>query len=99
MPAFPFIGLALLVVPLASAAAEPIRVTGKILTEQGTALSGARLELFPAHEEYAAAIRRVNEQAGPVPLAKARTNAEGSFDLLAPESGCRPARKERWRSG
>jgi protocatechuate 3,4-dioxygenase beta subunit len=57
-------------------AAEPIHVSGQIRipaeTVQG--LAGARVELLP--------------QTGEAPLATARTDAAGFFELTAPESGC-----------
>jgi protocatechuate 3,4-dioxygenase beta subunit len=68
-------------------AAAPIRVTGRVQSEKA-GLSGARLELFPAYEGYAEAVRRLTEKTGPAPLVKARTDAEGDFEILVPESGC-----------
>lgn len=68
-------------------AAAPIRVTGRVQAEKA-GLSGARVELFPAYEEYAEAVRRLTGKTGPVPLAKTRTDAAGDFEILAPESGC-----------
>jgi hypothetical protein len=90
MPACRCLGLALLVLPLASAAAaEPIRVTGRVLAEDWqSGLKGARIELLYAYEGYADGVRRLTEKTGPAPLATARTNEEGFFEILAPESGC-----------
>lgn len=68
---------------LASAAsAAPIRVTGRVLAER-TALAGARVELFPAYESYAEAVRQLTEKTGPVPIAKALTG-EATALWLAP---------------
>ncbi len=78
---------ALLLSLAAPLAAAPIRVSGQIQSEKA-ALSGARLELFPAYESYAEAVRRLTEKTGPAPLATARTDAEGDFEILVPESGC-----------
>jgi protocatechuate 3,4-dioxygenase beta subunit len=68
-------------------AAEPIHVTGRVSGEKA-GLSGVRVELFPAYEEYADALRRLTEKAGPAPIAKAVTDEDGAFEILAPESGC-----------
>ncbi len=68
-------------------AAAPIRVTGRVQSEK-EGLSGARLELFPAYEGYADAVRRLTEGTAPAPLAKAVTDADGDFEILVPESGC-----------
>jgi carboxypeptidase family protein len=72
-------------------AAEPIRVTGRVAgwTDIGQArpLSGARVELFPAWEDYASAVKRLTEKNRPAPLARALTDAEGSFDIAVPEAG------------
>jgi hypothetical protein len=67
--------------------AAPIRITGRVSDEKA-GLSGARLELFPAYEGYADAVRRLTERTGPVPLAKAITDKDGAFEILVPESGC-----------
>lgn len=67
-------------------AAEPLRVTGLIQGQTGV-LSGAQVELFPAYESYADAVRRLAEKAVPVPVAKARTDAGGAFEIRVPESG------------
>ena len=88
MPASWYLGLALLALPLAAAAAEPIRVTGRVLAMDGeSGKAGARVELFPAYEDHAAALRRLNEKVEPAPLATARSGADGSFEIAAPESG------------
>ncbi|HEY2293514.1 MAG TPA: carboxypeptidase-like regulatory domain-containing protein [Thermoanaerobaculia bacterium] len=60
----------------ATLAAEPIHLSGRVLipaeTVQG--LGGARVELLP--------------QVGDSPVATAKTDAAGFFELTAPESGC-----------
>ncbi len=62
-----------------SLAAEPIRVTGRVFNwAQESGVAGVRVELFPAYEG----------PTRPAPLASARTDAEGSFEIAAPESGC-----------
>jgi protocatechuate 3,4-dioxygenase beta subunit len=65
----------LMVLPLA-VVAGPIHVSGRVQipaeTVQG--LAGARVELFP--------------QTGDVPVAAAKSDAGGFFELAAPESGC-----------
>lgn len=82
------LSLAAVVLSFSSALlAAPIRVTGRVQSEK-SGLSGARLELFPAYESYAEAVRRLTEKTGPVPIARARTDAEGDFEILVPESGC-----------
>lgn len=80
----------LLLIPLLThaLAAEPIRISGRVLsreTEKG--LPGARVELHPAFEGYADALRRLTEKVEPEPLASARTGGDGSFELAAPEGG------------
>jgi hypothetical protein len=83
--------VALLFVPFLPMAlvAEPIRVSGRALSyETGKGLAGARVELYPAFEGYAEAVRRLTEKTDPAPLASARTGEEGSFELAAPEGGC-----------
>ena len=80
-------GLALLVLPLASVAAEPLHVSGRILAADGRGQAGVRVELFPAYEDQAAATRRLKQKAESAPLAAARTGADGSFEVTVPESG------------
>jgi protocatechuate 3,4-dioxygenase beta subunit len=76
MPVLGLFGLVLLLLPPA-AAAEPIHITGRLLDPtHGSGLSDATVELFPAWEK-----------AAPVPLATARTDAQGFFEIAAPESG------------
>lgn len=59
--------------------AAPIRVMGRVLDETEEAgVAGARVELFPAYQG----------STPPAPLASARTDAEGFFEIAAPEDGC-----------
>jgi len=69
-------------------AAEPIRVSGRILASAEQGLAGARVELLPAYEGYAETVQRLGKPEEATPLAVARTDAEGFFALDAPESGC-----------
>ncbi len=57
-------------------AAEPIHISGRIQIPADTVqgLAGARVELLP--------------QTGGAPLAAAKTDAAGFFELASPESGC-----------
>ncbi|HEV8578248.1 MAG TPA: carboxypeptidase-like regulatory domain-containing protein [Thermoanaerobaculia bacterium] len=81
------LGLALLVLPLSAASAEPIRVTGRVIAiEEQSGKAGALVELLPAYEDDITALRRLRE-GEPAPLASARTRADGSFEITAPESG------------
>lgn len=82
-----WLGAVLILWASSGLAAAPVRVTGRVLAEKA-GLPGARVELFPAYEEYAGAVRRLTEKTGPVPIAKTRTDAAGDFEILAPESGC-----------
>ena len=59
-------------------AAAPVRITGTVLNRDGGGLAGARVELVPAYAKVAP----------PAPLAKTLTDAEGLFEVAAPESGC-----------
>jgi protocatechuate 3,4-dioxygenase beta subunit len=56
--------------------AEPLHVSGRLQTstESPQGITGARVDLLP--------------QTGETPLATARTDAAGVFELTAPESGC-----------
>jgi carboxypeptidase family protein len=68
-------GFVLLLLSLPGAA-EPIRVTGRVVAKAPQqALDGTRVELF-----------RVDADAK-APLSSARTGADGSFEIVAPESG------------
>lgn len=58
-------------------AAEPIRVSGRILGSDSSGLTGAQVELFPA----------VEMETDKAALASARTGQDGAFEIAAPESG------------
>src|SRR5436305_7630721 len=60
----------------ATLAAEPIHISGRVLlpAEPPQGLGGARVELLP--------------QTGEPPVATAKSEAGGFFELTAPESGC-----------
>lgn len=69
----------LLVISLDSPlAAEPIRVSGRILGADSSGLAGAQVELFPAVE------METDEASA---LASTRTGQDGAFEITAPESG------------
>lgn len=75
----------LLPVPLR---AEPIRISGHIRSpdaSQGAA--GVQIELLPAWEGYAEAVRRLRESTEPRPLATAQTDKEGFYEIAVPEAG------------
>lgn len=62
-----------------SLAAAPLRVSGRVLDpRQDSGLTGARVELLPAYEAKTVS----------APLASARTDKDGFFEIAAPESGC-----------
>jgi protocatechuate 3,4-dioxygenase beta subunit len=58
--------------------AEPIHIAGRVQTGRGGERVEARIELLP--------------QTGGAPVATAKADAEGFFDLTVPESGCFRAR-------
>ncbi|HEX4960481.1 MAG TPA: carboxypeptidase regulatory-like domain-containing protein [Thermoanaerobaculia bacterium] len=67
--------------------AQPIRVSGRVMAPNGRdGLPGARVELRQAWEGYAEAVRRLRGETVP-PLATARADAEGFFEIAAPETG------------
>jgi hypothetical protein len=67
--------------------AQPIRVTGRVRAEgRQDGVSGAQVELLPAWEGYTEAVRRLRGEADP-PLATARSDAGGFFEIAAPEAG------------
>lgn len=80
------LAFALTALSASSGAAEPIRVTGRILGVDGPGLAGARVELFPAFEGATDAAARLSSKPTP-PLASARPGKDGSFEIAAPESG------------
>jgi hypothetical protein len=68
--------------------AQPVRVSGRVVDHEGIrGASGARIELLPAREDYAAAVRRLREEPESKPLATARSDAGGFFEIAAPEAG------------
>jgi Carboxypeptidase regulatory-like domain len=83
------LAVSILCLSLASSlAAAPIRVTGTVLDQDGGALSGVRVELLPAYEGYAEAVRRLSGKTALEPVAKVSTDEEGYFEVAAPGSGC-----------
>src|SRR3954470_13171905 len=67
---------------------EPIRIGGQIRspdTSQGAA--DVQIELLPAWEGYAEAVRRLRETTEPRPLATAHTDQEGFYEIAVPEAG------------
>ena len=79
--------LALLSLPFA-VTAQPIRITGRVAGSGAPGVFGARVEIFPAQEGYAEAVRRLKREPGPAPLATADTDADGRFRIAAPGPGC-----------
>lgn len=77
--------LPILLATASAAPAQPIRITGRVF-EAREPFAGARVELHPAAPVYEDALR---ELAGdpPLPLKTTRTGTDGTFELLAPESG------------
>ena len=73
----------------APALTAPIPITGWVLADQAPdaqGLANARIELFPAFEKPADQPRRLAGEE-PAPLAAARTDADGAFELAAPGPG------------
>ena len=69
-------------------AAQPIRVSGRVVDAAGIqGASGVRIELLPAAEDYAAAVRRLHGEPESQPLATARSDTDGFFEITAPEAG------------
>src|SRR6476661_470019 len=69
--------------------AQPVQVTGRVFKDGGQGLSGARVEILPAHEDPAESVRRLREGGGPAPLATALTDADGFFRIAARSGGFR----------
>ncbi|HEX3555989.1 MAG TPA: carboxypeptidase-like regulatory domain-containing protein [Thermoanaerobaculia bacterium] len=67
-------------------AAAPIHVRGQVVVGS-RGFAGARVELLAAPEGYAEAVRRLRGEADPPPLATVRSNAEGFFEIAAPQAG------------
>ncbi|HEX4960486.1 MAG TPA: carboxypeptidase regulatory-like domain-containing protein [Thermoanaerobaculia bacterium] len=79
--------VSLLLVP-AALAAQPVRVSGHVWApDDSRGMAGARVELLPAWEKYEDGVRRLQGGSEPSPLATARTDAEGFYELNAPEAG------------
>jgi hypothetical protein len=74
------LALALTALFASSGGAEPIRVTGRVLSRGNSGIAGARVELFPASKSHP------DGKLAP-PLASARLEKDGSFEIAAPESG------------
>jgi protocatechuate 3,4-dioxygenase beta subunit len=71
-----------------SLGAQPIRVSGHVWSPDGSqGVAGVQLELLPAWEGYGEAMRRLREGGEPLPLATAHTDAEGFYEISAPEAG------------
>jgi len=68
------------------AAAAPIHVRGQVVVGN-RGFPGARVELLAAWGGYAEAVRRLRGEADPPPLATVRSNAEGFFEIAAPQAG------------
>ncbi|HET9227957.1 MAG TPA: hypothetical protein VFR31_14880 [Thermoanaerobaculia bacterium] len=68
-----------------AAQAQPIRITGRVL-DAGQPFAGARVELHPSAPVYEDALRQLSGES-PVPVRTAKTDRNGSFEILAPESG------------
>ncbi len=64
-----------------------IRVTGQVRTTGGTPLADARVELLPAMSGFESGLLILDGRLEPAPAASARADAEGHFELAAPESG------------
>ena len=65
--------------------AQTVRITGRVL-EGREPFAGALVELYPAAQVYEDALRQLAGDP-PIPLKSTRTGPDGSFELLAPESG------------
>lgn len=65
--------------------AQPIPILGQVV-EGREPFAGARVELYPAAPVYGDALRQLAGEP-PVPLKSTRTGTDGTFELLAPESG------------
>lgn len=62
--------------------AEPLRITGRILSTP----ADARIELHREGRGYEAAVRQLEGRTEP-PVATVRPRADGGFEILAPEAG------------
>ncbi len=68
--------------------AQPVRVGGRVVDGEGLGgAAGIRIELLPAREGYAAAVRRLRGEPESKPLATTQSDADGFFEIAAPEAG------------
>lgn len=83
------VGLAISTLPsLAALRAEPIRVSGHVWSPDAShGVSGVQIEVLPVWEGYAEAVRRLREGTEPRPLATARTDGDGFYEVSVPEVG------------
>lgn len=65
--------------------AQPVRIKGQVV-EGREPFAGARVELYPAALVYKDALRQLAGDP-PAPLDSTQTGSNGTFELLAPESG------------
>ncbi len=87
MPPIPRLFAIFFLLPFALQA-QPIRVSGRVVDPENIqGASSVRIELLPASEDYAAAVRRLHGEPESKPLATARSDAEGFFEIATPEAG------------
>jgi hypothetical protein len=80
--------LAVLIALVPALSAQPFRVSGHVMSPDGSqGAAGVQIELLPAWEGYAEAVGRLRGAAEPRPLATARTDADGFYEIAAPEAG------------
>lgn len=71
---------------LADRVAAAIRVTGRIAAPPAT-LAATTIELEPSRLDYTAASKLLAADVQPAPVAAAKPRADGSFEVVAAESG------------
>jgi outer membrane lipoprotein SlyB len=72
----------------AALSAQPIRLSGHVMSPDGSqGIAGVQIELLPDWEGYAEAAGRLRGATDPRPLATARTDADGFYEIAAPEAG------------
>lgn len=76
------------------AATPPLAVSGRVLDDQGAVLAGAEVLLAPVPGPLAAARLELEGRCAPEPVARARSAADGSYRLVAPEVGLYQVRVE-----
>ena len=88
--------LAVLLVGLSAvpAFAEEIRVTSQVLAPDARPQAGVRVTLLPVLSRLAQARRELRGEPAPEPVARAETDDQGFFRLVAPESGMWTVRAE-----